>query len=446
MRMVLLGAPGSGKGTQASKISAKYGIPRISTGDMLREAAAAGDNAGIQAKALLDLGQIVPDEITCDALKWRLSRPDVENGFLLVGFPRGAAQAVILDEVLDAMGLPLDLVMVLDGDPDHFMERLEGRRVCQSCGRTYNIFSVPPRVDGACDDCGGRVKRRADDNEETIANRMRVYEAQFHSLNQYYSLQGKIHLVSAEADDDRVFRDLCKVIDETPETVVERTPEQDMKAGIARIADAIEAAQARVAEQAEEPEAEAAESVPEAKAEPRQKAAPKKKVAAKKKAAPKKKVVAKKKAAPKKKVVAKKKAAPKKKVVAKKKAAPKKKVVTKKKATPKKKVVAKKKAAPKKKVVAKKKTAPKKKVVAKKKAAPKKKVVAKKKAAPKKKVVTKKKAAPKKKVVAKKKVAPKKKVVAKKKATPKKKVVAKKKVAPKKKVVAKKKAAKKKKR
>ncbi|MET0102136.1 MAG: nucleoside monophosphate kinase [Sedimenticola sp.] len=427
MRMVLLGAPGSGKGTQASKISAKYGIPRISTGDMLREAAAAGDNAGIQAKALLDLGQIVPDEITCDALKWRLSRPDVENGFLLVGFPRGAAQAVILDEVLDAMVLPLDLVMVLDGDPDHFMERLEGRRVCQSCGRTYNIFSVPPRVDGACDDCGGRVKRRADDNEETIANRMRVYEAQFQSLNQYYSLQGKIHLVSAEADDDRVFRDLCKVIDETPETVVERTPEQDMKAGIARIADAIEAAQARVAEQAEEPEAESVESVPEAKA------APKKKVAAKKKAAPKKKVVAKKKAAPKKKVVAKKKAAPKKKVMAKKKAAPKKKVIAKKKAAPKKKVIAKKKAAPKKKVVAKKKTAPKKKVVAKKKAAPKKKVVAKKKAAPKKKVVAKKKAAPKKKVVAKKKAAPKKKVVAKKKAAPKKKVVAKKKAAKKKK-------------
>ncbi|MES9955744.1 MAG: nucleoside monophosphate kinase [Sedimenticola sp.] len=416
MRMVLLGAPGSGKGTQASKISAKYGIPRISTGDMLREAAVAGDNAGIQAKALLDLGQIVPDEITCDALKWRLSRPDVENGFLLVGFPRGAAQAVILDEVLDAMALPLDLVMVLDGDPDHFMERLEGRRVCQSCGRTYNIFSVPPRVDGACDDCGGRVKRRADDNEETIANRMRVYEAQFQSLNQYYSLQGKIHLVSAEADDDRVFRDLCKVIDETPETVVERTPEQDMKAGIARIADAIEAAQARVAEQAEEPEAEAVESVPEAKAEPRQKAAPKKKVAA-----PKKKVVAKKKAAPKKKVAAKKKAAPKKKVVAKKKAAPKKKVVAKKKAAPKKKVVAKKKAAPKKKVAVKKKAAPKKKVAVKKKAAPKKKVVAKKKAAPKKKVVAKKKAAPKKKVVAKKKAAPKKKVVAKKKVAKKKK-------------------------
>ncbi|OOZ36396.1 hypothetical protein BOW51_07365 [Solemya velesiana gill symbiont] len=269
-------------------------------------------------------------------LKWRLAQADVSKGFLLVGFPRGAAQAVALDEVLEELSLPLDLVMVLDGDPDHFMERLEGRRVCQSCGRTYNIFSVPPRVEGACDDCGGRVRRRSDDNEETIANRMRAYESQFQSLSQYYKLQGKIHLISAEADDDVVFRELCQVVDEAPE-----------------------AAPAPVKEAPAEPVTEipVTEEKPAAKAaEAKKKEAPKKEKA-KKKAAPKKKAVAKK-AAPKKKAVAKK-AAPKKKVVAKK-AAPKKKVVAKK-AAPKKKVVAKK-AAPKKKVVAKK-AAPKKKVV-----------------------------------------------------------------------------------
>ncbi|MES9914183.1 MAG: adenylate kinase, partial [Candidatus Sedimenticola sp. 4PFRAG1] len=224
MKMVLLGAPGSGKGTQAKKISEKYGIPRISTGDMLREAAADGDISGVRAKALMDLGQIVPDEITCDVLKWRLGKPDISKGFLLVGFPRGAAQAVALDEVLDGLAMPLDLVLVLDGDPDHFMERLEGRRVCQSCGRMYNIFSIPPRVEGACDDCGGRVRRRSDDNEETIANRMRVYESQYQSLSQYYKLQGKIQLVSAEADDDVVFAQLCRIIETTPKAAVEITP------------------------------------------------------------------------------------------------------------------------------------------------------------------------------------------------------------------------------
>ncbi len=394
MRIVLIGPPGSGKGTQATRLADHYDIPRISVSGLLRRASREDEGPGGQARAFLDMGQPVPDELTLQVLRQRLSEPDVADGFLLVGFPRTTAQALLLDDLLERLGQPLDLALLLEGDADHFMERLEGRRICRSCGAAYNVFSNPPRVEGVCDECGGRVRQRGDDNEDTIANRMRVYEHQTSSLTQYYKLQGKLRQIDADKDENSVFKDLCSVV--------------DGHEGAAR--ESVRQAPKKVVQKGKSPK----KAVPK-KAAPK-KAAPKK--AAPKKAAPKK--AAPKKAAPKK--GAPKKAAPKK--AAPKKAAPKKAIPKKaapKRAAPKK--AAPKKAAPKKaapKRAAPKKAAPKK--AAPKKAAPKK--AAPKKAAPKK--AAPKKAAPKK--AAPKKAAPKK--AAPKKAAPKK--AAPKKAAPKK--------------
>ncbi|HEB97277.1 MAG TPA: adenylate kinase, partial [Sedimenticola thiotaurini] len=328
-------------------------------------------------------------------LKQRLRQPDTRDGFLLVGFPRTTAQALLLDELLDRLGQPLDLVLLLEGDADHFMERLEGRRICRSCGAAYNIFSNPPRVEGVCDICGSRIRQRGDDNEDTIANRMRVYEQQTASLIQYYKLHGKLHLIDADASEKQVFGRLCNVLEE-----YSRTPDQGRAEGTAALKSSRTGAAAvkakKTAPKKATPKRAAPKKTAPKKATPKKaapkKAAPKKttpKKAAPKKAAPKK--AAPKKAAPKK--AAPKKAAPKK--AAPKKAAPKK--AAPKKAAPKK--AAPKKAAPKK--AAPKKAAPKKAVP--KKAAPKK--AAPKKAAPKK--ATPKKATPKK-AAQKKKAAPKK--------------------------------------
>ena len=224
MRIVLQGAPGSGKGTQATKLTDHYGILCISVGTMLRDAAQEDTGPGKQVKALLDLGQHVPDEIVCSVLKERLRKPDVRGGFLLVGFPRSAAQADALDEILEQLDLPLDLVLLLEGDHDQFMERLEGRQICQSCGTMYNIFTNPPRVEGVCDLCGGPVRRRAEDNEETISNRMRVYDHNAATLVQYYRLHGKLRQVPADAETEPVYQALLNVIDEYPPTVIETAP------------------------------------------------------------------------------------------------------------------------------------------------------------------------------------------------------------------------------
>ncbi len=388
MRIVLLGAPGSGKGTQAKLLVDKYHIPQISTGDLLRAAVAANSPLGQRAKAAMEAGQLVSDDIVLGIIEERLSQPDARRGFILDGFPRNIPQAETLDGMLTKLGMPIESALLIDVDFDILLQRLTGRRTCESCGQMYNVYTTPPRLEDRCDKCGGNLRHRADDNEETIGNRLRVYEAQTAPLIEYFRRQGKLHTINGIGEIDEIF----DAINGTLNTLTKRKGEQTMEAE---------------QNEANKPAtAEAATKKPAARKKAVKKAAPKKKAAAKK-AAPKKKAAAKK-AAPKKKAAAKKKAV--KKAVAKKKAAPKKKAV--------KKAVAKKKAAPKKKVAAKKKAV--KKAVAKKKAAPKKKAAAKKKAAPKKKAVAKKKAAPKKKAVAKKKAAPKKKAVAKKKAAKKK--------------------------
>ncbi len=401
MRIVLLGAPGSGKGTQAKLLVDKYHVPQISTGDLLRAAVAANSPLGQRAKAAMEAGQLVSDDIVLGIIEERLSQPDAKRGFILDGFPRNIPQAEALDGMLAKLGMPIESALLIDVDFDILLQRLTGRRTCESCGQMYNIYTTPPRLEDRCDKCGGNLRHRADDNEETIGNRLRVYEAQTAPLIEYFRRQGKLHTINGIGEIDEIF----DAINGTLKTSTKHKGEKTMEAE---------------QNEANKPAtAEAATKKPAARKKAAKKAAPKKKAAAKK-AAPKKKAaakkaVAKKKAAPKKKAAAKKKAV--KKAVAKKKAAPKKKVAAKKKAV--KKAVAKKKAAPKKKAAAKKKAAPKKKAVAKKKAAPKKKAVAKKKAAPKKKAAAKKKAAPKK-AVAKKKAAPKKKAAAKKKAAKKK--------------------------
>ncbi len=356
MRIILLGAPGSGKGTQAKRLVEDYGIPQISTGDLLRAQVAAGTALGVQTQSAMDSGQLVSDAIVLGMIKERLAQPDVANGFILDGFPRNSAQADALDLLLDELGQPVDVALLIAIDTDTLMERLVGRRTCESCGQMYNVYTDPPRVDGICDRCGGGVRQRTDDNEETISNRLRVYEHQTAAVIQHYRLHGKLRQVDGVRDIRDVHGEIRAIIDETPPTIVDTVPVSEAPEPIERWPEA---------SPAERPSAGRATSAWREKAAPK-KAAPKKAVPKKavpKKAAPKKAVPKKavpKKAVPKKAVP--KKAVPKKAVP--KKAAPKKAVP--KKAVPKKAVP--KKAVPKKAVP--KKAVPKKAVS--KKAAPKK--------------------------------------------------------------------------
>ena len=376
MRIVLIGAPGGGKGTQAKLLVEKYRIPQISTGDLLREAVAAGTPLGMRAKAAMEAGQLVSDDIVLGMIRERLSKVDAQRGFILDGFPRNIPQAESLDKLLEEMGKSLQVSLLIDVDFNILMQRLTGRRTCSQCGAIFNVHTSPPRMEGRCDKCGGELTQRADDNEETVGQRLKVYEAQTAPLIEYYRRQGILRTVQGVGEIDDIFSAIQRVLDTLPGGEIPAA-------------------------------AVAATTAPEAAQEPVKKAVTKKKPAKKKVS---KKKAAKKKATAKKKTTGKKKVAKKK--VTKKKA---KKKVAKKKATKKKakKKVAKKKATKKKakKKVAKKKATKKKakKKVAKKKATKKKakKKVAKKKATKKKakKKVAKKKATKKK---AKKKVARKK--------------------------------------
>ena len=439
MRIVLLGPPGSGKGTQGHRLARQLGVPEISTGDLLREAVAAGTPLGRAAKAVMDAGQLVSDEIVLGVIRERLARPDAGKGFILDGFPRNLAQASQLDELLAQLGQPIDLALLVEVDVDTIMQRLFGRRSCVACGASYNIFSAPPKMDERCDECGGRLKRRSDDNEETIGNRLRIYEIQTLPVVEYYQEQGRLRKVQGVGEPEQVFRAIRKVVEE----VRKAPPPADRSAAIRRAVaqkllqqrqqaagetDVLAAEAGYEAGLAAEPGEETTAVAPEAsgrKTAPAKKAAsknPPKKKASKKKAAGKKttakKTVAGKKTAAKKKKTSKNKATAKKKSPARKVSAGKKAVARKavarkaaggKKATVKKKVAVKKKAA--KKLAAGKQAVKKK--PAKKKAAKKtvarKKVVAKKtlarKAAGGKKTTVKKKAAVKKKTTARKKSA-----------------------------------------
>lgn len=206
MRTVLLGAPGSGKGTQGVFLSRQYGIPQISTGDLLRAAVSAGTELGKQAKSAMDSGALVSDEIVVGLIRERLSEDDAQQGYILDGFPRNIAQAEALDVMLDDLGQPLDGVVLLDVPFNELMQRLTGRRTCKECGAIFNVHLSPPKQDGICDECGGELFQRQDDNEATIENRLKVYEDQTAPLVGFYEKQGKLHTVDGTGDIENITR------------------------------------------------------------------------------------------------------------------------------------------------------------------------------------------------------------------------------------------------
>ncbi len=205
MRIVFLGAPGSGKGTQAQRLTAGFSMVQISTGDLLREAVRAGTSLGLKAKAKMDAGELVSDDIVIELIRQRLGAPDTRAGFILDGFPRNVAQAQALEPVLAAAGQALDAVVLLNVDPDILMKRLTGRRTCSLTGKLLNIHFSPRAELDACLDAGGELLQRADDNEQTIGNRLRVFREQTEPLVQHYQRAGQLRVVDGEGSSDAVY-------------------------------------------------------------------------------------------------------------------------------------------------------------------------------------------------------------------------------------------------
>lgn len=205
MILILLGAPGAGKGTQGARLVEKYGIPKISTGEMFRDLAAAGTPLGLEARTYWSRGQLVPDEIVVGLVRERISAPDCARGFLLDGFPRTVRQADILGELLQQTGRKLDGVLDFAVDEAALIARLAGRRTCAHCGATYHVTSVPPKQDNVCDHCGHALVQRADDTPESIRTRLREYAVKTAPLLAYYAERGLLHTIDANAEPDVVF-------------------------------------------------------------------------------------------------------------------------------------------------------------------------------------------------------------------------------------------------
>ena len=206
MRIILVGAPGAGKGTQAESIKSKYPIAHISTGDILRANVKAGTELGKNAKGYMDAGKLVPDEVIIAMVESRLQEPDCKEGFLLDGFPRTTPQAEALDLLLEKLGISLDAVVELNVDDEVVVQRLTTRRGCKSCGEIYNTLFKPTKVDGVCDKCGGEVIQRDDDKESVIRNRLSVFHEQTAPLIAYYSKKGLLLTVDAIGGKDAVLK------------------------------------------------------------------------------------------------------------------------------------------------------------------------------------------------------------------------------------------------
>lgn len=212
MRIVLLGAPGSGKGTQAKKLMADRNIPQISTGDMLRAAVAAGTRFGLKAKVIMDAGNLVSDDIMLGIISERLAEPDASEGFILDGFPRTRQQALDLAELLDELGTPLDAAVLMDVDFDILMKRLTGRRTCSLNGKLLNVyFSTQAELD-ECTNAGGELQQREDDTEEVIRNRLDVYRTQTEPLVDFYRKRGLLQTVDGEGSIDQVYERFTAVL------------------------------------------------------------------------------------------------------------------------------------------------------------------------------------------------------------------------------------------
>lgn len=210
MRIVLLGPPGAGKGTQAKKIADKFGIPHISTGDILRKAIADKTPLGKQAAVYLEKGLLVPDDLVISMVKSRLDMQDCINGFLFDGFPRTVKQAESLDEYMQEKGIQLDIVLNIEVKQDTLIERFTGRRVCEQCGATYNIKSSPPKEPGLCDKCGGRLIIRDDDKPETVKKRLEIYETSTAPLIGYYKEKNLLINIDGSGSIDDVFEDILE--------------------------------------------------------------------------------------------------------------------------------------------------------------------------------------------------------------------------------------------
>jgi len=210
--MVLLGAPGSGKGTQAKRLEADKNIPQISTGDMLRAAVAAGSRFGEQARDIMEAGQLVSDDIMLGIISERLTEPDAADGFILDGFPRTEIQALDLEDLLDQLGKPLDAAVLMDVDFDILLKRLTGRRTCSLTGKLLNIYFSSQQELDACTGAGGELIQRDDDNEETIKNRLDVYRQQTEPLIEYYQSRGRLKTVDADGSMDDVYERLLAAL------------------------------------------------------------------------------------------------------------------------------------------------------------------------------------------------------------------------------------------
>ena len=214
LRTILLGPPGAGKGTQAAKIVEKYHIPHISTGDIFRENIKNGTELGKKAQEYMNRGELVPDDLVIEIATTRLLADDCAEGFLLDGFPRTVYQAEKLDEFLAAHGSKIDKVLDIAVEKEELMVRLTGRRVCKACGESYHVVNIPPKKEGICDVCGGPLVQRADDNAETVANRIEVYEAQTMPLIEYYEKAGNIAHIDGATGLESVFADIVKALGE----------------------------------------------------------------------------------------------------------------------------------------------------------------------------------------------------------------------------------------
>lgn len=214
MNLILLGPPGAGKGTQAAKIIEKYNIPHISTGDIFRENIKNGTELGKKAQEYMNAGKLVPDELVVEIAIDRLDKDDCKNGFLLDGFPRTVFQAEELDKYMAARGSKIDSVLDIDVNREELMVRLTGRRVCGKCGASFHVVNIPPKKEGVCDACGGELIQRKDDNEETAANRIEVYNNETKPLIDYYEKAGNIAHIDGTIGLENVFNTIVGIIGE----------------------------------------------------------------------------------------------------------------------------------------------------------------------------------------------------------------------------------------
>lgn len=213
MKIIMLGAPGAGKGTQAKMIADKYGIPHISTGDIFRANIKNGTELGLEAKKYMDLGKLVPDELTVKILLDRVAQEDCAKGYVLDGFPRTIPQAEVLDKALTELGEAIDFAIDVDVPDENIVKRMSGRRACLSCGATYHLEHIPPKKDGVCDKCGKELVLRSDDKPETVLNRLKIYHDQTQPLIEYYTQKGVLYTVNGTVDMKDVFASIVSILE-----------------------------------------------------------------------------------------------------------------------------------------------------------------------------------------------------------------------------------------